>query len=138
MWPLAAATATATATATAQVEARLLSELRDVDVPFWAILLAVAGVIFCILCGGSCFVVWCFTTENHLGQETEINSAGKRWLRPLNAIGKDRVAYERYEDPHAPVQGGAVDSGIYRNRAPGPPLRPAQNEEQKQINITVT
>lgn len=132
MWPLAAATATA------QVEARLLSELRDVEVPFWAILLAVAGVIFCILCGCSCFVVWCFTTENHLGQETEINSAGKRWLRPLNAIGKDRVAYERHEDPRAPIKGGAVDSGIYRKRVPEPlPQRPP-SEEQKPITITVT
>ena len=60
---------------------RRLSELRDADVPFWAVLGSVVLVTACLLCCCTCFVVRCFAPENRQGPAWETNSSGKRWVR---------------------------------------------------------
>jgi hypothetical protein len=94
-----------------------MSELRDADVPFWVIILCVVGVLFCLLFCCTRFVRRCFTPENHLGPETEANSAGKRWIRPPDTINPC-FALESDRDPREPLKGGAVGSRIYENRQP--------------------
>ena len=84
-----------------------MSELGDVEIPFWVIVLAVVAVCACIICGCACFTVRCFSPENHLGPNTEVNTEGKRWIRTPNSINP-WLAYEVDENPRGPVGGGPV------------------------------
>lgn len=84
-----------------------MSEPEDGGVAFWVIILAVLAVCSCIICGCACFTVRCFAPENHLGPATEINTEGKRWIRPLGSINP-WLAGESDEKPTAPVNGGPI------------------------------
>ena len=81
------------------------------DVPFWVIIVAVVVVCACLICGCAVFTVRCFAPENKTGPEWEVNSEGRRWVRPPNS----RSPWLAYED----------DRDTLANLAPTPnPARP--------------
>lgn len=109
-----------------------MSELGDVAIPFWVVILAVVAVCACIICGCACFTVRCFSPENHLGPETEVNTEGKRWIRTPNSISP-WLAYESDQDPRGPVAGGPVGPVGPR----GAPRPSPQRKVQRGVEIKV-
>ena len=79
-----------------------MSELRDVDIPFWVIILIVVLALFCLFCCCTCFVVRCFAPENTKGPAWEHNTEGTRWVRPFtwSTWIQNWMAYETDDCPY--------------------------------------
>jgi len=88
-----------------------MSELQDVELPFWVIIVVVLIMLCCMIAGCVCFTLRCFSPENHLGPLVEVNSVGKQWIRRPNTVAPSWLASESAQDPRAPMQGGKTLRG---------------------------
>lgn len=79
-----------------------MSELDEVDLPFWVIILIVVLALGCLFCCCTCFVVRCFAPENTKGPAWEINTEGYRWVRPFtwDSWLTNWMAYETDDCPY--------------------------------------
>ena len=88
---------------------RRLSEPEDdpgIEIATWMILALVVGILTCMICCCTCFVIYKFAPDNTQGPAWEISSKGTRFIGP-NRSGDDRrsaVVHENDPD-HAYVDG---------------------------------
>lgn len=101
------------------MEGHRLSELRDVQVPFEAILGAVVGVVVALLTCCTCCVLRCFSPENRQGPEWATSASGPRWVRPFGDPN-GWLGYTKDSDTLRDLTPKAPPGGV------GPPVKRVQ------------
>lgn len=96
------------------MEGHRLSELRDAQVPFWAVFGSVVlVVVFLLTCCTIC-VLLCFSPENRQGPKWSTSASGPRWVRPFGSPN-GWLGYARHDDALPELTPKAPPGGV------GPP-----------------